>query len=160
MTLRARIFALIEDLDRRSPSGLAIALHIKFTAPQFLFQSYPKSWRNHYSSKGLVAHDPTVRWAMGNRGRIRWSDLEGIDTAGVLEQARSFGLLNGVTIAVVDKASRSIASFARADREFHEAEVDRLEETFAQLHLATAEAERLDELDEQALRELSIRLTH
>jgi LuxR family transcriptional regulator, quorum-sensing system regulator SdiA len=160
MTLRAEIFALIEQLDQQSPSGFAIALHIRFAAPRYLFQSYPKNWMDHYSRKGLVTNDPTIRWAMGNAGRVRWSELEAIDTAGVLEQAKNFGILNGVTVAVLDDISRSIASFARADRDFDEAEMDRLEETFTKLHRATAEAERLDELDEHALKELSIRLTH
>ena len=67
MTQRASIAALLHDLDQRSPAGFAIALHIRFTTPTYLFQTYPKRWLDHYSSAGLVVHDPVVRWGFQQR---------------------------------------------------------------------------------------------
>lgn len=159
LTPRAIIAALLEDLDRCSPAGFAIALHIRFTTPTYLFQTYPRRWMDHYSATGLVVLDPTVRWGVSNVGRVRWSDLEPADEGGVLEQAKDFGIMNGVALATVAAASRSIASFARADREYHEPEIDALEETFLHLHHATLGPGVLDEHDRKALTDLSIQLT-
>jgi LuxR family transcriptional regulator, quorum-sensing system regulator SdiA len=101
-----------------------------------------------------------VHWALNNLGHIRWTDLEEIDAQGVLEQAKDFGIMNGVAISVFLSGSRSIASFARADREYEQTEMEQLEDLLAQLHEATAGMGALSESDRQALTELSIRLTH
>jgi len=159
MTQRASIAALLQDLDRRSPAGLAIALHIRFTRPTFLFQTYSKRWTDRYSATGMVVSDPLVRWGLHNVGRIRWADLEPIDTGGVLEAAKDYGLMNGACIAMVESGSRTIAGFARADRDYEEAEVDALEVVLTQLHRATLGPGKLGEEDQQALTDLSIRLT-
>jgi LuxR family transcriptional regulator len=160
MTNRASIAALLQELDHRSPAGLAIALHIQFTRPTYLFQTYPKRWMDHYSAAGLVVHDPTVHWGFHNLGHVLWTDLEAIDTEGVLEQAKDFGIMNGVTIAVLISESRSIASFARADRDYDDAEMLELEDLLTQLHHATIGLNELSASDRQALTDLSIKLTH
>jgi LuxR family transcriptional regulator len=160
MTRRVSIAARLHDLDQRSPAGFAIALHIRFTRPTYLFQTYAKRWTDHYSSAGLVMHDPVVHWGLQNVGRVRWADLEAIDAAGVLEQAKDFGLMNGIAIAVVFAGTRTIGGFARADRDFDEAEVDALEAGLLDLHRATAGLGQLSSRDRRALTELSIRLTH
>ena len=159
MTPRASIAALLQDLDRQSPAGFAIALHIRFTTPTYLFQSYPARWLEHYSASGLVVHDPTVRWGLQNLGHVRWSDLERIDSHGVLDDAKDFGLMNGVAIAVMQSETRSIGSFARADREYHEDEMTGLEARLAELHMATIGTSDLSARDKRALTELSIKLT-
>ena len=159
MNQRASIAAMLHEFDDRSPAGFAIALHIRFTTPTYLFQTYPKGWLDHYSSTGLVVNDPVVRWGFGNVGRIRWTDLEAIDSMGVLEQAKDFGLMNGVAISTVISESRSIAGFARADREYEEMEIDALEAGLARLHRETIGPSPLSASDQQALTELSIRLT-
>ncbi len=154
-----RIAALLGEIDDRSPAGFAIALHIRFTAPRYLFQAYPGRWLDHYSASGFVLNDPTVAWGMSNTGHIRWEELERIDTLGVLEQAKDFGLMNGVSFATVSAGSRSIASFSRADREYDETEVAELEALFLDLHRLTAEFDPDDENDRKALADLSARLT-
>lgn len=159
MTQRASIAALLHDLDRRSPAGFAVALHIRFTTPTYLFQTYPKRWMDQYSAAGFVMHDPTIRWGLQNVGHIKWAALEAIDERGVLEKAKDFGIMNGVTVAVLTSASRSIASFARADREYDPAEMDDLEALVACLHRATIDLGRLSDRDRHALTELSIKLT-
>ena len=98
---RASVAALLHDLDARSPAGCAIGLHIRFTTPLYMFQSYPKRWMDQYAGRGLLVVDPTVHWGMNNVGSVRWRDLESIDTHGVLDRARDFGIMNGVTIALL-----------------------------------------------------------
>jgi LuxR family transcriptional regulator, quorum-sensing system regulator SdiA len=160
MTAREDVALLLHELDRRSPAGFAIALHIQFTRPALLFQTYPRRWTEYYSTAGLVLHDPTVRWGLQNVGSIRWSSLHGIDTHGVLDAARSYGIISGVTIAQVSAATRSIASFARADREFEDEEIAELEALVASLHTRNEEPGLIGEDDRSALDELSVRLTH
>jgi LuxR family transcriptional regulator, quorum-sensing system regulator SdiA len=157
---RASVAALLHDLDQRSPAGCAIALHIRFSAPSYLFQSYPKRWMEQYSGSGLVMHDPTVHWGMSNVGWVRWRDLKAIDSRGVLERAKDFGIMNGVTIALLLGHSRSIASFARSDRDYECPEIAELTQVFEALHRATSGLEPLTDDDRLALRDLSIRLTH
>ncbi len=159
MSSRASIAALLLDLDQRSPAGFAIALHIRFTTPTYMFQTYSRRWMDHYSSSGLVMHDPVAHWGLQNVGRIRWGDLEAIDPNGVMDAAKNFGLMNGVAIATVQSGSRSIAGFARADRDYDDAEIAALEDAFARLHDATLGPGRLSERDAKALSELSVRLT-
>lgn len=158
-TSRAGVAALLHELDRKSPAGCAIGLHIRFTTPRYMFQSYPKRWMEQYSGSGLIIQDPTVRWGMSNTGWIRWRDLERIDFEHVLKRARDFGITNGVTIALVVEGSRSIASFARSDRDYETSEITELEQIFEELHQATASVEALAENDRLALKELSVRLT-
>lgn len=157
---RAEIGALLRDLDHRSPAGCAIGLHIRFTTPRYMFQSYPKRWMDHYSAAGLLVNDPTVRWGMSNVGWVRWTELEKIDDHGVLDLAKDYGIMNGVTIALVLESSRSIASFARSDRDFETAEIAEIEPILVDLHRATASLDPLAAEDRLALKELSIRLTH
>lgn len=160
MTRRVSIAALLQDLDLRSPAGFAIALHIRFTRPTYLFQTYSKRWMEHYSAAGMVVDDPVVRWGLQNIGRVRWTELEAIDGMGVIEQGKDFGLMNGVAISVVRMASRSIGGFARADRDYDEHEMAQLEDALTELHDVTADLLELSAGDRQALTELSIRLTH
>ena len=160
MDRKESIAGLLVQLDQRSPAGFAIALHIRFTRPTYLFQTYAKPWMNHYTEAGLVMHDPVVRWGLQNTGRLRWSDLAGIDDGAVFAQARDHGLMNGAAIAIVRSESRTIAAFARADREYTEEELEDLEIWLARLHQATLGIERLSESDRRALTELSISLTH
>lgn len=157
---RASVAALLHDLDRRSPAGCAIGLHIAFTTPRYMFQSYPKRWMDYYSGSGLLMQDPTIRWGMNNVGRILWGDLEAMDGAGVLERAKDFGIMNGVTIALYAGGTRSIASFARSDRDYEPEEIAELESLLEELHRATASIEALNDEDRSALQELSVRLTH
>ena len=157
---RASVAALLHDLDRRSPAGCAIGLHIRFTTPRYMFQSYPKRWMDQYSSSGLLLQDPTIRWGMSNVGWILWRDLERIDSQGVLERAKDYGIMNGVTIALLIEGSRSIASFARSDRDYDASEIAELKLVFADLHEATANVEALTDADRLALKDLSVRLTH
>jgi LuxR family transcriptional regulator, quorum-sensing system regulator SdiA len=78
----------------------------------------------------------------------------------VLERAKNYGLMNGVTIALFIDGLRSIASFARSDRDYTTAEIAGLERSFEELHRAAAKLGDLSEEDRLALKDLSLRLTH
>lgn len=156
-TAFARTIAELNDL---SPAGFAIALHISFTAPAFLFQTYPQAWSDEYSARGLHLSDPTVAWGFSNTGAVRWSEIEAQDRAGVFARARAFGILYGVTVAVQSGGSRSLASFSRADREFTDAEIDQIAELLGEVHDETAGGVGLSAADRAALKAMSIRLTH
>jgi LuxR family transcriptional regulator len=160
MSQKERIAALLHELDERSPSGFAIALHVRFTRPTYLFQTYAKPWMDRYSAAGMVMHDPVVRWGLQNTGHRLWSELSEIDTVGVFEQAKDFGIMNGVAIGIVGGESRSLGGFGRADRDFDAEEIRELEYLLSQLHVATEGLGHLSERDQRALVELSVRLTH
>lgn len=94
----------------------AVGLRIRFNHPSLLYQTYPEAWVAYYAQNGLLFSDPAVLWGMTNIGVCDWTDLEATDQAGVLRQARDFGLVHGVVVSVGDSSSRSIGFFARADQ--------------------------------------------
>ncbi len=151
---------ILSRLRTRSPAGFAIALHVEFTTPKYLFQSYDKAWLDHYSSQGLVMRDPTVHWGFENTGTIRWSALAADDPAGVLEQAAKYGLLYGLTVAVNTKGSRSIASFSRSDREMTDLDIAAIGTDVKALHAITFGAQDFTPDMHETLRQMSIYLTH
>lgn len=151
---------ILTRLRARSPGGFAIALHIQFTTPRYLFQAYDRDWIDTYSSEGMVMRDPTVRWAFANTGAIRWSALAAEDTFGVLTRAADFGLRYGGTFALDDGGSRSMASFARSDRELSDIDMAGLAADLRLLHLDTLGTMVMSPEMHDALRQLSIYLTH
>lgn len=153
-----RISALLARLHAASPAGFAIALHVRFTAPRYLFQSYDKDWLDTYSREGLVLHDPVVRWGFTHDGTIRWSDLE--DPAGVMRRSAEYGMRYGAVIAFVRDGTRTMAGFARADRELTHGEIAELQGILEELHDRTARVETLSPAVHQTLKQMSIYLTH
>jgi len=153
-----KIRDIIIALEAQSPAGFAIAFHIRFTRPDFLFQTYSKTWTDIYSQSGFVMHDPIVRWGFENTGAIRWSMLD--DPVGVLEKARPHGLVYGFACAVENGGTRSVAGFARADREFTDSEIAAIAAQVATLHDETAKAGALSAETREELRQMSIRFTH
>jgi len=146
----------LSRLDTLCTAGYAVALHISFTTPRFLFQTYSRDWMEIYSKKGLVLKDPTVLWGFSNVGVARWSNLEEIDDSKILPMAREFGLKYGFTFAVERDSSRSIASFARSDRDFSDKEVDEISDIIHQLHNTTIDIKDLSENALQQLKKLSV----
>lgn len=138
MSGHSTIINELKTLQSGPAVGFALAFHIDYTRPTFLFQTYPEAWIREYSEKGLVMSDPTVHWGFEHEGTARWSDLVEQDNAGVLKLAANHGLNYGVTCAVEAGNTRSMCSFARADSEFTDAECDTLRASVARLHDATA----------------------
>lgn len=150
----------LADLKEISPSGYAIALHIQFTTPMFLFQTYPKPWLSYYSENGLVMQDPTVRWGFENEGWVPWSELTGSDPAGVIEAAAKHGMTHGLTCAVAVDEDRSIASFSRHDRPFTDEEAATILTSLSDLHQATGALQSLSPETAARLHQLSVQVTH
>ncbi len=146
-------------LDVLCTSGYAVALHIRFTTPRFLFQTYNKDWMEIYSEKGLVLQDPTVLWGFSNTGVARWQDLEELDDNGILPMAKTFGLNYGFTFAIDQNASKSITSFARHDRDFTDAEVEEITTIAQEMHDYTAKIDDLSADEMKKLKKFSIEFT-
>ncbi len=157
---QSAITGILEKMAKQAPAGYAIALHIRYTTPTFLFQTYPRAWMDHYSKHGFVMQDPTVLWGFENSGSVDWADLATLDHGGVMTAAAEYGIRHGVTFAFDDAGSRSIASFARSDRPFDAAEVAALEASLHELHGKTATSQGLDADTRRELRHLSVEFTH
>lgn len=160
MELTVDIPAILADLMKVAPAGFAIGLHIRFTTPVFLFQTYPREWVEEYSRDGLVARDPTVAWVFMNEGHVTWEELTSQDEAGVLERAAAYGLRHGLTVSVAGNGTRSLGGFARSDRPFTPDETERIEAAMKTLHATTDATQPLPESIRDSLRRLSIAVTH
>lgn len=156
----AKIKMLIESVRDKAPAGFAIAFHIRLTSSDFLFQSYPKEWIDIYSEKGYVMVDPIVRFGFSNNGHKRWSELADEDEHGILQESSEFGLKFGVAIATQTENSKSVAGFARSDREYSDQEIEELEKDVQALHDLTASSTGMDTEVREELHRLSIEMTH
>ncbi|MEM1233236.1 MAG: autoinducer binding domain-containing protein [Pseudomonadota bacterium] len=143
-------------LGQASPGGYAVGLHVRFTSPSYLFQTYAPAWNEFYSSQGLVMRDPTVTWGFANEGAVRWSALASEDTAGVLTRAAEHGLTFGVAGAVLSGGSRTLAGFARSDREFNDAEISVLMTAVANMHALTLQGDDISAEDRATIEAQSI----
>ncbi len=150
---------MLSDIDAATPGGFAIGLHISFSGPTFLFQTFPQGWANHYADEGLQLKDPAVLWGFTQTGYIRWNELVADDPADVIGQARDFGLAYGMTISILEKNSRTVGGFARQDREYLDVEITELHDLCKQLHHATLGLSVLSKADMAALKKMSIRLS-
>jgi len=154
-----QIEQILEKLRKEHPVGFAIGLHVAYTAPRFMFQTYSKEWMEEYSRQGFIMRDPTVKWGLGNDGWMRWSGLADVDEGGVLGAAAAHGLPFGVAISVTDQGSKSIAGFASDEAEFTDDEAQTLVDTVSLLHGLTMEG-ALDPEEENHLRKLAVSTTH
>ncbi|PRY24900.1 autoinducer binding domain-containing protein [Aliiruegeria haliotis] len=155
-----QVRVILAEINDACSAGFAVALHVSFSTPKFLFQTYRPDWAKVYSEKGLVMHDPTVKWGLQNEGIIDWSELEGDDPANVIGLAREHGIEHGFTASVNDVGTRSVGSFARTDTPFSEEDLRAINDSFVRLHGLT----NVDGADDKALAEflknLSVELTH
>ena len=142
----------LRKLERHADAGYFVALHIRFTSPLMSFQTYDQAWTDHYTDNGYVLRDPMTAWAFSTTGWIRWSDPELHDPYGIFDEARRFGLHYGVTISTGPIGSRTIASLARTDREFTDAEIEEIREVALHLHEITDPPENLTAAQTEALK--------
>jgi LuxR family transcriptional regulator len=141
----------LEQLRQLAPAGYFIGLHIRFTSPLVIYQTYDRAWVDHYTARAYVLRDPATLWGMAQTGVIRWSDPAFADPHRILPEAATFGLRYGLTVACGPASSRSIAGFARSDREFDANELDQIQTCVLGLHdraalpadLTTAQLEAL-----------------
>lgn len=159
MDNRASIVRLLTELDAATPSGFAVALHIRSHAPTFLFQTFPVAWVEYYHNNGLVMKDPAMHWAFANTGTIRWRDLADDDPAGVMASAKRHGLGYGFTGSLHWAKTRTLAGYARDDRDFLDVEIDEIMGLLEELHALTDGVSSLTEQELNALQDISVRLT-
>ncbi|MFO1175289.1 MAG: autoinducer binding domain-containing protein [Paracoccaceae bacterium] len=141
----------LRKLGLLAPAGYFIGLHIRFASPLISFQTYDQSWQDHYTQQAYALRDPTIAWGFSTVGASRWSEFNIPDVFGILAEARKYGLIYGVTVSCGPISSRTIASFSRADREFEQNEIDRIEETVRRLHDITEPPESLSRSQIEAL---------
>ena len=97
----------------------------------------PDLWVEFYSVHGLVVHDPAMRWAYGNTGAIRFSEMTLPDPHQVRAHAAVFALGHGAVVSVLrpeDRGKRSYGLFFRDDRDFTAAELDQIHRYLTELH--------------------------
>ena len=147
---------ILQDLqlmNSLSPMGFAMALHIRFSKPSYLFQSYSEDWMSYYSENGLVMNDPTVHWGFENEGTIKWSELDDADNSPVLKKAAEFGLRYGLSWAHTSNESLSLCSFACNNREFDDEESAILSKAARRMHDLTSNLEPLSADDIEKIRD-------
>lgn len=159
MDKTSELTALLQEIGEDAPTGYSLGLQIRFTSPEYLFQTFPKAWIEEYSERGYTVRDPALLWAFENSGWTRWSD---IDTGGadeVLQRAAHHGLVYGVTLTVDVEENRSICAFARGDREFTDDEVTGLARKSRRAHDLTSKMNGLTDEEREALHGMSVRFT-
>lgn len=152
MTVKLALDRELHQLTLLAPGGYSIGLHIRFTSPLFMFQTYDQSWQDHYTENGYVLRDPMVAWGFSQTGHIRWSDRSLPDPFSLFKEAAKYGLLYGATVACGPIKSRTIASFSRADREFLDEEISAIEAIVLRMHDMTEPPEELTKAQIDALR--------
>ena len=152
MSGRAEINAILARMRKLAPSGYFVGMHIRFAAPLMQFQTYPKGWSDHYSANAYALRDPTIAWGFSQEGACRWADIDVPDPFGLFTEAKLFGLTYGLTVSCGPVRSRTISSFARSDRDFLDAEVEKITHLVRRLHDITEPPESLTTAQIEALR--------
>lgn len=160
MADQVEIKAKLASLQALAPDGYALAFHVRFTTPTFLFQTYDRKWLDHYTQEGYVMSDPAVHWGFENTGVVDWDQLRDKDPANVLVAAAEHGLRYGISWAVGDDAGQSLGSFARSDRKFTQGEIDQIVAIVTDLHVLTHNLQALSPDTAATLKEMSILYTH
>ena len=149
-----QVSSLLSQLARKCDSGFAIAVHIRYTRPSLLYQTYAQDWNDHYSEQGYMLTDPVVHWGLTQTGWVAWDDLLDKDTAGVLADAKKFGLNHGWTYAVGDAHSRTISGHTRSDTTFSDQDRAEIIAIIDEIHTLTEGFDQLPLSEQDALRHL------
>ena len=152
MSGRAEINAILARMRKLAPSGYFVGMHIRFAAPLMQFQTYAEAWSEFYSQNGYALRDPTIAWGFSTTGACRWSSLPIPDPFNILKDAADHGLTYGLTVSCGPINSRTIASFARSDREFTDDEIATISTLVRRLHEITEPPESLTKAQQEALR--------
>lgn len=160
MDAQEEISLSLGRLKEMAGGGFAMALHIEFTTPSYLFQTYPKAWIDYYSQNGLVMRDPTVMWGFDNLGVIGWEELSDSDPDRIMDQAREHGIDNGFTYALETENQRSICSFAKGALPFSQDEKAMITSEVDRMCELTRGLDTLSPGTRDALRRMSILFTH
>lgn len=111
-------------------AGFSVLLNFTREGPEYLESTYPQKWQEEYDAGHYYYRDPVLLWAMGWNGDKRWSSVPFPDVARVMKRARLHGLGFGCAFSRVIGKNKSLLSVARPDREFTDAEMLSLSESF------------------------------
>lgn len=142
---------MLSELDDIAPAGYTVGLHIRFATPLVYRSSYPEAWVKYYNDHSYYLRDPLVFWGIGTSGTIRWSQIPLPDPFNVMGQAAKYGLRYGAVSSYGPISSRSIVGISRADREFTDAELEKLSEITALLHIEAKPPTELTDAQIEAL---------
>lgn len=146
---------LVRSICARSPASCTIGMHIRMTAPDFMFRHSPAGWNTVYAERGYVMLDPRVHWGLSNTGCRPYSEFEADDPHGMIELSKSYGLTYGIMISVEGGGTRSLAGYARSDRDYDPAECESLVADTQKLHDLTQTNESMSEKLRSQLTELA-----
>lgn len=152
MSLIKRFAERLSDL---APAGHYVGLRIGFSYPAEEWNRLPERWVNYYTAKGLVVHDPLIKWVYAHTGVSAWETVGFEDPGGVLREARRHGLRFGAVASVNghDEAGRrSYGIFARSDRAFTPLEMKELLSILTHLHKNASPPPKLTQAETEALR--------
>lgn len=152
MSTRSGIELHTKQLGHLAPSGFFFALHFRFALPLLHQQTFPRAWADRYSEEVYALRDPIIAWGFSTIGTTRWSEITLPDPFDILGQATEFGMVYGLAVACGSMKSRSIASAARADREFTDQEITEFARVIEMLHDITKPPTSLTDAQIEALR--------
>ncbi|MXQ06250.1 LuxR family transcriptional regulator [Alphaproteobacteria bacterium GH1-50] len=144
-----------DALAAMSPAGFSAGLHIRFASPMVYVRTYDPCWTRTYDENAYALRDPLVFWGLSKKGVTRWSEIRLPDPFGIMDQARNHGLKYGVVVSCGQLTSRTIVGFARADREFSDAEMAEGQHIVHALHVAAEPPTELTPAQVEALRLLA-----
>ncbi|KAJ55424.1 hypothetical protein ACMU_12060 [Actibacterium mucosum KCTC 23349] len=151
MSKTAELSNLLATLSKHCDTGFALAIHIRFTRPSLLFQTYAPDWMQYYSQNGLFLSDPVVKWGIENAGLVHWDDLRDQDPAGVLAKASEHGLHNGITYSCGPVESRTISGLTTSAEPFTDAAIAEMKQTIDAVHALTQDIESLPAAEREAM---------
>lgn len=143
---------ILNSLGQLAPAGYFIGLHIRYASPLMQFSTYDQRWLDHYTEKAYALRDPTIAWGFSTEGATRWGDMPIPDPFGLFSEAKAFGLEFGLTVSCGPISSRTISSFARADRDFKDDEIEMISYQVRRLHDATEPPDSLTRAQIEALK--------
>ncbi|MDD8022204.1 MAG: autoinducer binding domain-containing protein [Paracoccaceae bacterium] len=146
---------ILDELTALSPLGFTVGLHIRFATPLLYHSTFPPAWVRHYNDNTYYLRDPLVFWGIGTTGVTRWSEISLPDPFDVIKQAAQFGMKYGASASCGPISSRSIVGIGRADREFTDEELAKLEEITLRLHEENTPPTELTQAQIEALQCIS-----
>ncbi len=152
MSIQAEVHRRTKKLTDVAPCGIFYALHFRFALPLMHYQSFPEAWTDRYTEQAYALRDPIIAWGFNDTGTSRWSEIKIPDPFDILGQARAYGMNYGFAVACGPIKSRSIASAARSDREFTDAEIAAFYQIVLEMHDLTEPPETLTDAQIEALR--------
>ncbi|ABA81606.1 LuxR family transcriptional regulator [Rhodobacter sphaeroides] len=147
----------VKTLSELAPAGFYIGLRIHFVAPEVEINHFPAPLTSRYVARGMALKDPLLQWTFMNCGKSRWSALPAEDPAGVMVEYGQHGLTYGCVISILslsDGYVRTVGIFGRADREYTDEEMLRIEKLLLGMHRRRT-APRLTTSQIEALRLLA-----